>query len=313
MRRSLFTAFLCLAFLGVASAQKKKPGAEAEPVLPPWPGAVPGWQKPEPGEHPRLFFRKADLPALRERAKTPEGQALIRRLKFLVGGGEIMTPSFNPYTKAYEGKIDLPEGTYTISHAAGLGFLYQLTGEKHYADLGRLCMEKALEGARDIDPEARYAFRQPGGALRAGPSIAWYAAAYDLCYDGWTEVFREKVAAELQNYNEGEHMDIGSMAAGRRHAPGSNHWGPQIAGPAMVALAIQGDPGTDDAKVAKLLETSEKSFLRELVEGWGERGWFAEGDGLGRSPRTRRSCRRCRRGAWRAAKTSSRRDRTRNS
>src|SRR5581483_2606465 len=59
-------------------------GASQEP---PWPGPVAGWTAPAPGEHPRLFFRKSGLPRLRERAKTPEGLALLKRLRFLLDGG----------------------------------------------------------------------------------------------------------------------------------------------------------------------------------------------------------------------------------
>lgn len=264
----------------------------------PWPAPVPGWTAPAPGEHPRLFFRKADLPELRRRAATPEGRALVARLKVLLGGGEEMPKVFNGSGKAYEGnkaKTDggddkgdagkggktkeLPLGAYTVSHAAGFGMLYQLTGDKKYADLGRQCFEKAFEGVRDRDD--RYSWKVPGGALRAGPSLGWYAVGYDLCHDGWDEDFRRRVAKELQDYDQGPHMDIASMAAGKRHGPGSNHWGPEIAGPALALLAIRGDAGTDAAKVDKLLAVSEKSFLRQLTEGWGDHGWFAEGDGPG--------------------------------
>jgi hypothetical protein len=41
----------------------------------PWPSAVAGWKAPAAGEHPRLFFRKADLAALKSKAATPEGKA----------------------------------------------------------------------------------------------------------------------------------------------------------------------------------------------------------------------------------------------
>ena len=62
-----------------------------------------------------------------------------------------------------------PEGTYSISHAAGFGFLYQITGDQRYAELGRECFQWAFEGVRDRDREARYSWKNPGGALRAGP------------------------------------------------------------------------------------------------------------------------------------------------
>ena len=37
----------------------------------PWPKPIDGHQPITAGEHPRLFFRKVDLPALRARAETP--------------------------------------------------------------------------------------------------------------------------------------------------------------------------------------------------------------------------------------------------
>lgn len=140
----------------------------------------------EPGEHPRLFFRKADLPELKRRAATPEGQQIIKRLRELLNGtdGESMPKQFNPAKQAYEkNNFKAKTGAYTISHAAGFGFLYQLTGDRKYADLGRQCMELAWSGQRSSDD--RYSWVAPGGELRAGPSVAWHAVAYDLCYDGW--------------------------------------------------------------------------------------------------------------------------------
>jgi len=47
--------------------------------------AVPGWVAPAAGDHPRLFFRQADIPALQARAQTPEGQAIVARLRKSLG------------------------------------------------------------------------------------------------------------------------------------------------------------------------------------------------------------------------------------
>ena len=176
-----------LLFAGLASVRRADAAADA-----PWPSPVEHFVAPAAGEHPRLLFRKSDLPSLRARAKTPEGEALIKRLRAQLNGsdGESMPTVFNGSGHAYQGnkatkdeeadkdsgkpngtknagKSDaMPPGAYTISHAAGYGLLYQLTGEKKYADLGRQCFDKALAGVRDRDD--RYSFRQPGGALRAG-------------------------------------------------------------------------------------------------------------------------------------------------
>jgi hypothetical protein len=252
-----------------------------------WPAPVKDWVAPQPGEHPRLFFRKTDLPKLRERAGTPEGQAIVKRLRALLNGsdGESMPTEFNP-NKGKQGDgsgsfhAGAPVGkTYTLWHAAGFGFLHQLTGEKKYADLGRQCVERALEGTRDRDN--RYSFRDPTGALRAGPSLGAIAMGYDLCYDGWDEDFRRKVALELQNYNQGPFCSLEELARGARHKPSSNHWGCQIGGALLALLAIQGDPGVDAGKVETLLKTAGRSIIRNVTEGFGDGGYYWEHAGPG--------------------------------
>ena len=233
---------LTLTLFVMAKAAMAAPPADAGG---PWPAPVAGFVAPALGEHPRLLFRKADLPEIRKRAQTPEGQAVVKRLRVLLNGsdGESMPTVMNGSGKAYGGntakkdagdgkeakegkegeeakggaKGELPVGAYTISHAAGYGMLYQLTGEKKYADLGRQCFEKAFEGVRDRDD--RYSWKVPGGALRCGPSIGAYALGYDLCYDGWDTEFRKKVAEAFMHYDEGPNMSLESCRAGQAAAP----------------------------------------------------------------------------------------------
>ncbi|MFP4214459.1 MAG: hypothetical protein ACLFVH_00915 [Phycisphaerae bacterium] len=250
----------------------------------PWPSKIEGHTPPKPGEHPRLLFRKSDLPALRAKAKTPEGKAILKELgerlngrdgrtmpgKMGHGDGPNMPNPANPTAK----------GTFTISHVVGYGLLYQITQDKRYAELGKKAMDAALAGWRGMDK--RYSFRNPSGALRAGPSLGWYAVGYDLCYDGWDKDYRVKIAKEIANYNEGRNMSLAELVRGSRHHPRSNHWGMQVGGGAMALLAVLGDEGGIPAdKADKLLETSEKSMIRNLSQGFGDGGYFAEGDGTG--------------------------------
>lgn len=184
----------------------------------PWPKEVEGFAAPAAGEHPRLFFRKTDVPALREKAKTPEGKAMIERLKVTLGGGEEMPDSFRARDMAFGDKskpFEQPVGGYSFGHAAGFGLLYQLTGDKKYADLGRECFEWAFEGVRDRDSKGRYGWLGDSGALRAGPTLGWYAVGYDLCYEGWDPEFREKVAAEIASYDQGKNSSLKIWPAGR--------------------------------------------------------------------------------------------------
>ncbi len=243
----------------------------------PWPVDVKGFVPVEGGEHPRLLFRKGDLPALRERMKTPEGKAILKRLRAQLNGsdGESMPTVF----AAPRGARSWPPGGFSLSHVAGFGLLYQLTGDKKYADLGRQCFEKSLGGAPTCD--GRYRLKRATGALRAGPTLGWHALGYDLCYDGWDEAYRLKIANFIQNYNEGRWCSLAELARGERQHPGSNHWGMQIGGAAMALLAIRNDPGVDMKKIAPLLEQNHKAMLINMTQGFGSGGFFAEGDGTG--------------------------------
>ncbi len=255
----------------------------------PWHVAVPDHPAVAAGEHPRLLFRRSELPALRHKARSPEGQAILKRLRQLLDGddGEHMTTRFNPAGKAYsDQKSEPPIGTYTIGHAAGYGLLYQLSGDSKYAEFGRQYFEKALAGTRDRD--GRYSFRQPGGALRAGPTLGWMAVGYDLCYDGWDAATRERFGRALFAYREQmdgarpeksvidlEHLTSGTMP------PYSNHFGMQVGGAALVLLALSREPWADQPRIDALLHDAEQSLVRNLAEGFGDGGFFAEGDGTG--------------------------------
>ena len=162
--------------------------------------------------------------------------------------------------------------------------LYQLTGEKKYADLGRQCVELAFRGQRDRDD--RYSFRAPGGQLRAGPTLGMYALAYDLCYDGWDQGFRREVALALQNWKDEqsgewaktEQNSLQTICLTPHQMPACNHWGSQL-GAGLVVLALLGDPGTDDALLRSCLAAVEKNMVRSVTAGFGDGGFFAEGPG----------------------------------
>ncbi len=254
MRPALSLAF-ALALLPAAAA------ADA-----PWPAPVPGFTPPAAGEHPRLFFRKADVPALRERAATPDGKLILARCKTLLG---------------IEGN---PERSYTLWHGAAAGFLYQATGDAKYAALGKEYVQKALDGA--LDSDKRYAFVRPSEPLRAGPSLAAVAVAYDLCYDGWDDAFRKTVCGAVMNYNQvcgkGAKTSLEALALRPNNPnPVSNHLGLQTGGAGLAVLAIKGDPGADDAKLAKYQEGVERFARKILTEDFGEGGYFGEHAGPG--------------------------------
>lgn len=216
-----------------------------------WPVDVPGWKKLEPGEHPRLVYRKTDLPAIRERAKTPEGKAILAAMQKL-----------------------LDEHPYTIWHAASYAFLWQLTQDKEYAVKAEDMARKTL--ARTANPDGRYTW--PGdGQLRAGPCLLGLALAYDLAYDAWSPEFRKEVATGIM-----ANPHFTEIATKPRHHPGVNHWGAHSGGLGCALLALRGDPEADQKIIEDYLGRIVTNVKREIAEGYGTRGYYYEGHHCGR-------------------------------
>jgi hypothetical protein len=125
----------------------------AEATLEP---AVPRLRPPAgPDEHPRLLFRKDDLPALRAKAQTPFGREAWR----ILGGDE---PGGDPVS---------------------LGLRYQLGGDPRFALAAMEPVARLMSQGLVSD--------QYGN--NAGDRCMRVAFAYDLCHDAWDVDFREKV------------------------------------------------------------------------------------------------------------------------
>jgi hypothetical protein len=62
-------------------------GRATAALRPSQPNKKPGYRPAQPGEHPRILFRKQDVPALREKAKTPFGRAALEGMSDTVGLG----------------------------------------------------------------------------------------------------------------------------------------------------------------------------------------------------------------------------------
>lgn len=291
--RIITIAIINLAIALAANAQEFGSWDVSVPDPERWWVPVPGFEPVEPGEHPRILFREKDLPWLRSKMDKPEGGMLLSRLRQLLNGsdGRSMPPILSPADTAYmEGHfesmvIDTP-GVYTFGHVAGYGLLYQLTGDTLYASLGRQCFELALEGQRDRDD--RYSWIDPGGALRAGPVLGWMAVGYDLCYNGWDEATRIRLGKAIEHYSTdmiskwggGLRVDLASLTSGTM-PPTSNHYSMQTGGAALALLAIHREPWVNQVRIDSLLKVSQRSMVHNANQGFGDGGYFAEGDGTG--------------------------------
>jgi hypothetical protein len=223
-----------------------------------WPAPVAGYVPLKPGEHPRMLFRAADVPGLREKAKTPEGKAMLARLE------------------------EELKGPFTVWHACGFALLYQVTGDKRFAEESKKFVEMARGGTRQKD--SRYSYASPGGKLRAGPSYAGIAEAYDMCYDAWDGDYRKTLAREIQEkvVSTTGKTDLLLNTGGGQHHPQSNHHMAWNGGGGAAIIAVLGDPGVDSAAALRAERIFEQRGKRSLLLGHGDGGYFFEGHHCGR-------------------------------
>lgn len=133
-----------------------------------------GFRMPEPGEHPRLLFRRSDLPRLKAYAATDEGAKRVREIEQMLAqpGGRALGQVSDP---AVEG----------ASHA----FLYQMTGNKAHA-----------EAAANLVRWALFSRYEPGAFWRHAYTLVGVGLAYDMCGDTWSVSDRRFVYAYLEEY-----------------------------------------------------------------------------------------------------------------
>lgn len=212
-----------------------------------WSVPVANHQPVQPQEHPRLIFRRSQLAALRRKAKTPTGQAILAKLD--------QTLSEPIY---YEGYV--PNGGY---HAAGYCFQSLLNDDPQAAETAWQIVEKSMN--------------QPGQRLlERSPVVAGVALAYDLCYGAWDKERLNRVTNWLAK--ETEALIEGTAGEGWNAHSWSN-WSARARGAAGVAaLAIAQEPGINQPESQRLLTVAERNIKRYLDIALGDRAFGSEGD-----------------------------------
>jgi hypothetical protein len=204
-------------------------GTATATVLPPRTPAA-GYAPVLPGEHPRILFRKADLPALREKAKTPFGQ-------------ETLAQATGP---------------------AALGLKYQLTGDADYA---RQAMEPIWKWMTDT---IYHSAGGVGADSVSGPKCEQIALAYDLCYDAWPTDFKRRVEGYLARYIHASfHQHAFFLTSRINWHACSNYAGPIYTAAGMAGLALWGEKGPRPARPESPLAVVPIPPARDYTPGAG--------------------------------------------
>lgn len=225
-------------------------GKAAVTVRDPWPGVVKEFVPPEPGEHPRLIFRKSEIETLRKNAQTPEGKAIMERALSIL--------EYRAHNDSYK---------FDCWPAIGYGFAWQMTGDRKYA-----------QRAQEIIQQKFFARGAMGGQdIHHAPQLQGLALTFDLCYDAWDAEFRRKCIDEIWQRTQECHTGTfgGSGMGGTNWAYWSNHNGIRAAAAGLGALVLLGEK-----------DSSGRVFgddVREiaLVSAYDQRGWLEDGCGGG--------------------------------
>lgn len=133
--------------------------------------AVSKMRLPEPGEHPRLWMRKADVEALRAFGKTDEGRNLAERIK-----ARYQYPMWGEHVYSWSPMLGAAEG-----------FLYQLTGDPEHA-----------KRAADLCSAGLYFQLMTACYHFPAYTLMGMGLGYDFCYDVWDPDFRAQIYSYLE-------------------------------------------------------------------------------------------------------------------
>jgi hypothetical protein len=175
-----------------------------------------GFRSVEPGEHPRVLFRRDQIPALKQKLQTPLG-------------------------RAYQAQASDP---------VNLGVLYALTGEKRYADQAQAIVRGYLANA-----DNEYLTEKGAGSGGFGHTLAASALALDLCYDAWPVNFRAQLEGTLLEILP-RLMRYCFVTSHANTHPCSNYFGPGHGSPAVASLVLVGDKGPDLEKPEDPVKTA---------------------------------------------------------
>jgi hypothetical protein len=222
-------------------------GAVHGKIYPLWTEPPAGFKKLEPNEHPRLIFRKHDLPTLKKRLETPDGKAIFARMMELLPAQVSRHPKTKPYSPA------------------GYGLAYQLTGDKAHAQKAQELLADMLNlsGSQEI---------------HYGPMAQSMAVTLDLCYDAWDEGFRQQVIDNL--WRRVNNLATGTGVGSYSTNPWHNKQGVWAPSAGVAAICLHGEK-TKDGQVIDaqriIHRTARATRFYFQFNGTSNTGWCLEG------------------------------------
>jgi hypothetical protein len=163
-----------------------------------------------PQEHPRLLLRKSDLPALREKAKTPFGQEAMKKIA--------------------------ASGTPTA-----LGMMYQMTGDKAWAVKAQTEAELYLKGTKPGESPFVPMMGMWG-------RLEQLAQVYDLCYDTLSDDYKARYRAWISNVCFGVYFAPENMGSNINWHVVSNHTANVFSGLTLSGLTLFDEPSAAPAE-----------------------------------------------------------------
>ena len=192
---------------------------------------------PPPGQHPRIFFSKSDLPRIRKSLESEPGASLFKT----ISGGQSRIRHFE----------ELAQGHYDPAHTDSIA------GSVRYIawEAFRCLVEDDQEGGRKVAKALATANRHISAELdKALPSRDWqytiepilgrhyFPIAYDLAYNWLEKEEREAIRTTIVRATENAWcIGMGALPAWEANMM---NWTPWLGGQLMVSLlAIEGEPG----------------------------------------------------------------------
>ena len=207
---------------------------------------VPGFVPLRDGEHPRLIFRRRDLPTLRQRMASEMGKAFA---------DVISRPPIRHVSQVTDKR--------TSWVAAGLGVVHQLTGSAAAAESAkRVLVDEVVKKPMPLDR----------ADIHHAPRLLGAAMAFDLCCDGWDKPFRAEMAEYINDTMVGLSRGISDGVAmeGLVAYPWSHHHAIRMACIGCAAIAILGEKdaaGKVMTDAPALADQAERAVIKYLQVG----------------------------------------------